>query len=251
MGADQLELERDGVVVVRGAFDASGMADVLWEGLGHYGFRPDDPTTWDDRLLYKGVFAKLTKFGRSGRFASVATKTVTEAITAAFDDEWHERGPWGQPLITFPTPSPWTVPHSGWHVDFPPQATASMPALRMFAYLSTVDAQGGGTLVVVGSHRLVVAGDGGERAPQIRARLALRSEWFRDLWRRSPGEDRGARFMEEGSTVDGVDVRVVELTGRPGDHVRWHPALLHKGSPKCRTRPRFILTHTVFPGRVD
>jgi len=118
----------------------------------------------------------------------------------------------------------------------------------MFAYLSTVAPQGGGTLVIAGSHRLVTAGDGGERAPQIRARLAARHDWFRDLWRRSPDEDRRARFMTEGATIDGVDVRVVELTGRPGDLMVWHPALLHNGSPNCRTRPRFMLTHTVFRG---
>ncbi|MEN3273532.1 MAG: hypothetical protein V7636_2293, partial [Actinomycetota bacterium] len=57
MEPDQLEFERDGVAVVHDAFDPSGMAEILWEGLGRYGFRSDDPTTWDERLLYKGVFA--------------------------------------------------------------------------------------------------------------------------------------------------------------------------------------------------
>src|SRR3954467_12238487 len=143
MEPDQLEFERDGVSVVRAAFDASGMADALWEGLAAWGFRSDDPTTWDPRLLApSGLFGKLTKFGKSGRFASIATETVAEAITSVFGNEWHERGPWGQPLITFPTAPPWTLPHGGWHVDFPPRATSSIPALRMFAYLSSVAPQG-------------------------------------------------------------------------------------------------------------
>jgi hypothetical protein len=249
MQPDQLQFERDGITVVHDAFDASEMADILWEGLGRYGFRPNDPTSWDGRLLYKGVFAKLTKFGRSGLFASIATPTVADAITAAFrGDKWHETNRWGQPLITFPTPPPWTLPHSGWHVDFPPQAHDPMPALRMFAYLSDVAPQGGGTLAIAGSHRLVIAGDGRERAPQIRARLARRSDWLRDLWRPTPGGDRIRRFMTEGTTVDGVNLRVVELTGRPGDLIAWHPALLHNGSPNCRSTPRFMLTHTVFRG---
>src|SRR5256885_3160664 len=171
MEPDQLEFERDGVAVVHGAFDASGMVDAVWEGLSRYGFTSDDPATWDRRLLTSGgFFGKLTKFGKSGVFASIATERVAETITSAFGtDNWHTRGPWGQPLITFPTPPPWVLPHS-FHVDFPPRATAWMPALRMFAYLSSVSPQGGGTLVIAGSHRLVVAREG-EKSKQIRARL--------------------------------------------------------------------------------
>jgi hypothetical protein len=248
MEPDQLEFDRDGVAVVHGAFDPSGMEKTVWDGLSRYGFTSDDPATWDRRLLTTGgFFGKLTKFGKSGVFASIATATTAKTISSAFgDDNWHTRGPWGQPLITFPTPAPWVLPHS-FHVDFPPRATPAMPALRMFAYLSSVDSQGGGTLVIAGSHRLVVAGEG-ERSPQIKACLARHSEWFRDLWRPSAGDDRVARFMVEGATVDGIDVRVVELTGQPGDLVVWHPALIHGGSPNCRSRPRFMLTHTALRG---
>lgn len=252
MEPDQLEFERDGVTVVHGAFDASGMVDVLWDGLSRHGFMPDDPSTWDPGLLVssgasRGFFGQLTKFGRSGPFAPVATVTVSEAITSVLGAHWHERAQWGQPLITFPTPGPWTLPHDGWHVDFPPQASSPMAALRMFAYLAPVPSRGGATLVIVGSHRLV---DTGEvlKSRQIRQRLADRSRWFRDLWQPSPDIDRVPRFMDEGATVDGVEVRVVELTGQPGDLVLWHPALIHGPSPNCSDRPRFMLTHTVFPG---
>lgn len=247
MEPDQLEFERDGVLVVRGAFDASGMPDALWDGLAKYGFMRDDPTTWDvRRMAPEGYFPLPAKFGKSGRFVSIATDSVAEAITSVFGEEWHQRGPWGQPLITFPTPPPWTLP-SGYHVDFPPRATEAMPALRMFAYLSSVDAQGGGTLVVVGSHKLSVAVEG-QKSREIRARLAARSEWFRDLWRPVPGQDRVEPFMIQGAIVDGVQVRVVELTGQPGDLVLWHPALIHGGSPNCNDHPRFMLTHTAFRG---
>jgi ectoine hydroxylase-related dioxygenase (phytanoyl-CoA dioxygenase family) len=247
MEPDELEFERDGVAVVHGAFDASGMVDAMWDGLAPHGFKPAEPTTWDPQLV-TAVYGQLTKFCKSGRFASIHTATVAETITSLFADEWHySRGPWGQPLVTFPTPGPWVLPHRGFHRDFPASAAAPLPALRMFAYLSPVAAQGGGTLVIAGSHRLVVAGEV-ERSPQMRKGLALRSEWFRDLWQPSTRGDRVARFMTEGATVDGVEVRVVELTGQAGDLIVWHPALIHNGSPNCSRRPRFVLTHTAFRG---
>jgi ectoine hydroxylase-related dioxygenase (phytanoyl-CoA dioxygenase family) len=39
-------------------------------------------------------------------------------------------------------------------------------------------------------------------------------------------------------------VRVVELTGAPGDVVLWHPSLFHAASPNASSRPGFMLTDT-------
>ena len=48
--------------------------------------------------------------------------------------------------------------------------------------------------------------------------------WFRALARTDdPDPDRSARFMGSDHDADGIGVRVVELTGRPGDvvsHIR-------------------------------
>jgi hypothetical protein len=55
--------------------------------------------------------------------------------------------------------------------------------------------------------------------------------------------------MDAETTVDGVPLRVVELTGEPGDMVFCHPVMVHCVSPNRGTRPRFmriktqILTH--------
>jgi hypothetical protein len=236
---EELEFDRDGAVFLRAAFDPSGLGDVLWSGLAsRHRIVKDDPTTWPT-----GVFGKLTKFGKSGRFASVGSDAVAAAITDLLGACWHADSPWGAPLITFPMPGRWDVPRS-WHIDFP----ASMPlsAVRMFAYLTSIRPGGGGTVIIAGSHQLA------ERRPGISSRdlrrdLAERSPWFRDLWR-PVGEDRVRRFMVEGDEVDGVHVRVVELTGEPGDVVLWHPALLHAGAPNCLDEPRFMLTHTVYRG---
>jgi len=242
MDLSNLTFAEHGVLVLRGAFDPTGLADVLWGGLeSRHRIRRDDRSTWP-----VGTFGKLTKFGKSGPFASVATSTIADALTATFDHEWHELERWGQPLITFPTPGPWSVPSTAWHLDFPP--TTPLTAIRMFAYLTSVAPKGGGTVVVAGSHRLVQMEGDGTKSATARARLAARSSWFRDLWRPVPDEDRVERFMREGHTLDGVDVRVVELTGEPGDVVLWHPSLLHGVAPNSRDEPRFMLTHTALRG---
>jgi hypothetical protein len=46
--------------------------------------------------------------------------------------------------------------------------------------------------------------------------------------------------MVQGDTVDGIDVRVVELTGAPGDLVVMHPWLLHNISMNVADTPRMM-----------
>jgi hypothetical protein len=61
--------------------------------------------------------------------------------------------------------------------------------------------------------------------------------------------DRIAAFMDRETLVDGVPLRVVELTGEPGDMVFCHPVMVHCVAPNRGTRPRFmriktqVLTH--------
>ena len=46
--------------------------------------------------------------------------------------------------------------------------------------------------------------------------------------------------MDIETIVEGVPLRVVELTGEPGDMVFCHPVMLHCGAPNHGTRPRFM-----------
>ena len=61
--------------------------------------------------------------------------------------------------------------------------------------------------------------------------------------------DRIAAFMDRETAVEGVPLRVVELTGEPGDMVFCHPVMVHCVAPNRGTRPRFmriktqVLTH--------
>ncbi len=60
-------------------------------------------------------------------------------------------------------------------------------------------------------------------------------------------DDRVRRFMAEGAEIEGVRLRVVELTGRPGEAVVMHPWLMHAAAPNCRDAARVMLSQTVVP----
>ena len=62
-----------------------------------------------------------------------------------------------------------------------------------------------------------------------------------DLNGESPdAPDRIRRFMEETTVIDDVPVRVVELTGNPGDAVLCYGGLLHARSFNYADVPGFM-----------
>ena len=82
-----------------------------------------------------------------------------------------------------------------------------------------------------------------QKKAAIEDRFCRSHPWLAELSGKM--KDRGnrtARFMEEGAVIEGVPVRVVELTGEPGDAVLWHPALFHGRSRNCTSVPRFVRT---------
>ncbi len=237
------QFEEKGWVRLPKAFDPSGMAEALWHALRAHGMRPDDPMTWKQSGGQALADKWLTKFGKSGVFAGVANHEVDAALDQLLGDGWIEQsGRWGSPLVTFPTEGGWDVPTGGWHLDMPPANPLS--AVRMFAYLSEVREHGGGTLIVEGSHRLATAYPG-LHSRVVRNRLSELHPWFRELWQPVDVERRLPVLMDEGAHVRSVRVRVVELTGSPGDVVLWHPSLFHVGAPNASSQPRLMLTHTV------
>jgi len=208
------------------------------------------PATW--RLPRPTGFQRLT---RSGAFAAMRSPALCDALDALFGPGgWDEPRHWGQPLLAFPEPGTrWDVPFRGWHLDLVGGASlARCPGVRLFAYLSAVDPRGGGTLAVAGSHRRVaaLAGDAPASAlggsAGILRRLARGDRWLRALCSSGPCGDRIATFMDAGTTSGGVPLRVVELTGEPGDVVLMDLRVLHAAAPNVRPAPRLVLGQHVY-----
>jgi ectoine hydroxylase-related dioxygenase (phytanoyl-CoA dioxygenase family) len=224
--------------------EVMAMRQRVWEHLlAAHAIHPDRPETWTVHM--PAQFQRLT---RTGVFDAMAT----EQLCAILDDLlgagcWQRPAHWGRPLVTFPLPgAAWGIPASGWHLDS--RGESDDPALVIFAHLAEVRPQGGGTLVVTGSHRLTAPAaspDGSvpARSGEVKAHLRALHPWLRDLWGSGDGDEAGRirRCLVEGADVEGVHVRVEELTGAPGDAVIMHPRLLHVLAPNGRPDPRLML----------
>ena len=129
--------------------------------------------------------------------------------------------------------------------------------LLAVSFIGSVEPRGGGTLILSGSPRLLIQQE--RELPESRRRGSIATHrdrfrrshpWLMALTGHAPSpEDRIAAFMDRETVVDGVPVRVVELTGEPGDMVFCHPVMVHSAAPNRGARPRFmriktqVLTH--------
>ena len=82
------------------------------------------------------------------------------------------------------------------------------------------------------------------RSADLCRRLAAAHPWFRALCREGGG-DRVRRFMTDGEEIDGVRVRVAELTGAAGDVAIMLPWTLHNLSMNTAATPRFMVTQSL------
>jgi hypothetical protein len=145
------------------------------------------------------------------------------------------------------TLSPW---NGELHLDRP-------RALFVVSFIGPVAPRGGGTLILSGSPRLLLQQERRIPASQPREFGARRCDrfhradpWLMALTGLAPSPaDRIAAFMDRETVVEGVPLRVVELTGEPGDMVFCHPVMVHCVGPNRGPRPRFmriktqVLTH--------
>lgn len=251
--AQRSEFDRLGIVRLPGAIpsaDVEHMREGLWAALrSQHGVLREAPETWT--VLLPAGFQALV---RSGAFALMASGPVCEALDDLLGHgAWQQPGRWGQPLVTFPRRGQWDVPHKHWHLDVVADAPISeLPGVQIFGYLNSVESQGGGTVVVTGSHRLVEAlgtrtdASAPTRSAEIRKALVRAEPWIEALFSRNEGADRIGTFMAEHVGSDGTTLQVVELTGEPGDVVLMDVRLLHAFAPNCRTTPRLMLAQRIY-----
>jgi Phytanoyl-CoA dioxygenase (PhyH) len=231
-----------------GGGEAARMADAIWAFLRERdGVRREDRGTWP-----RGPLAGFQRLVRRRVFAAFWTPELRAIVDELLGEgDWSEPFSWGPALVTFPEAGEWTVPDALWHFDLPACGRPDrLPAVRVIAFVTRVVAGGGGTVVVAGSHELVrrmverVPSHDAGRSADVRRALVRDHPWFDALTR--PGGDRIARFLRDGDEVDGARVRVVEITGEPGDAVLLHPWLLHARAPNCSSEPRMMVTNTIY-----
>ena len=131
----------------------------------------------------------------------------------------------------------WEVPRSIWHLDIPRSRSIGPPGPEMFTFLNKVEPKGGGTLILAGSHRLL--NDVDYLSSKGVKRKLKRHAYFRELTGKGDG-DR-SRFLEEIGYIDNVPVKVVELTGDPGDVYFVDLRLLHSLGANTSDQPRMMI----------
>jgi len=248
----QLErFERDGYVVVEQAFaraDAAAMERRWWRELADsHGIHPADRSSW------RPIGGDLKAAKRDPGQAAI----LTDRVRGALDDllapgAWLPPRDWGRPLVTFPGSGAWDVPTRHWHWDNLTPLHLDRPnGLFVVSFIGSVAPRGGGTLVLAGSPRLLIAQErrhpAGASAGTLveRERFHRSDPWLMALTGNAPSPaDRIAAFMDQETVVDGVPLRVVELAGEPGDMVFCHPLIVHCTAPNRGSRPRFMRIKT-------
>jgi hypothetical protein len=250
--SDIERFERDGYVVVRQAFsraDGLAMERRWWRELEDvHDIRPDDRSSW------RPIVGDL----KAAKRDPIQARILTDRVRGVLDDllgeaAWPPPRDWGRPLVTFPGPGTWDVPTGNWHWDNPCELHLDRPrALFIVSFIGPVAPRGGGTLILSGSPRLLLQQE--RRLPEsqrrdsiarLRERFHRSHPWLMALTGLAPSPaDRIAALMDTETIIEGVPLRVVELTGDPGDMVFCHPVIVHCVAPNRAARPRFMRIKT-------
>ena len=204
------------------------------------------PTNADGQKRLHTTIKEISRNTKSLR--SILTDRVLEyAQELVSGDEIELSSPIAQFLFTAPRSyvmnhdgqwnGEWEVPRSIWHLDMPRSAAMGAPGPEMFTFVNKVEPKGGGTLVLAGSHRLLNDVEY-LSSKNVKKRLK-RHTYFRELT--GKGDDDRSRFMEEVGNIDGFPVKVVELTGDPGDVYFVDLRLLHSLGANTSDQPRMMI----------
>ena len=174
------------------------------------------------------------------------------SLTAALDDVFGSGG-WQplksgvQVLFTFPNAQTWVLPHTLWHMDTGFHRIHPTRMVKVFCCVDRHEPGGGATLALAGSHRLVdrysVELGEEERSGNQTAwsRMLRQDSWTRELINPGPEPDRTRRLMGSVREIDDVPVRIVEMTGEPGDAHVTDIHTYHCAAPNAADRPRMML----------
>jgi hypothetical protein len=238
-----------GHVTLRGMVEASvaeRMHDDAWRFLAGLGIPRHDRSTWPE----PGP-PQQKKLALHRTFDAIPSPRLTGAIDDLVGaDCWLRPRRYGFFRLSWPERhgKPWELVHEGWHADSWP-VNESRDAVFIMIHIGETLPGGGGTLIVSGSHRALARHHAGlsaaERAKPIRWQrhsFAHSHPWLERL--ASPEADPARRIEElmnrDTDIGDGIRLRAVELTGRPGDVTLCHPTIYHATNLNRSTLPRIM-----------
>ena len=241
--------EKQGYVHIREAFrraNALAMQEFMWSRLkALHNIERSDRSTWSDNTNGLNKSAKASVY--SGIGSHRLCSTINQLLGPG---AWQVPKSWGGFLITFPQGSrdSWELTRKNWHWDGKPSDHfKALNGLFILMLFSHIEPRGGGTLLLSGSHQLIsrfVEAGRQKQKPINLNRFRLSHPWIAELaGMKSRIKDRNERlqyFMQKDTEVDGVSVRVIEVTGEPGDVFLCHPSIFHAASFNHSDVPRFM-----------
>jgi ectoine hydroxylase-related dioxygenase (phytanoyl-CoA dioxygenase family) len=141
-----------------------------------------------------------------------------------------------------PEGGPWVVPHRQWHTDVGFEDTPQ--SIKIWALLGDLGPGGGGTPQVAGSHKVIerfLTTTEEREFKAVRDQVLQSDPWFRNL----TSEDRTVDPMAP-ADLDGLPVRVIELTGQAGDVYLTHPWILHSIAANAADTPRMMRSRFIY-----
>lgn len=132
-------------------------------------------------------------------------------------------GPEAQLLISLPHQADWSLNNLNWHRDISSSKLALIPGIQVFALLDELLPQGGATLALAGAHRLKSPAQG----KQVIDRLT-------------------ATGAESLVVVDGIELSLLEMSGRAGDVYLMDMRFLHTPSINATKNVRIMATVRCF-----
>ena len=246
-----------------------------------FGIHIDEPNTWFSNAnnpVGDARAKRLNGMGSIMRDLKAAGKLddIERAIQPVIDqvfgaNAWCPLDLWYS-LLSFPgSESVWNVPHKSWHSDEPCVVGDAEPwSLFVFVFLDNVTADMGATTVVSGSHRRAerlakTLGTSNNEAlinafesvnyglfenpndvtllpmDQVLEPLIQEDPWFQELVQEGSPDQRIQQFVEQGSTLHGIEQKIVTLTGAAGDIIVFDPRCLHTFSANISGLPRQVL----------
>ena len=129
----------------------------------------------------------------------------------------------GQLLISLPHQVAWTLKGLNWHRDISKSQLTGIPGVQVFVLLDTVAVNGGATLALVGSHRL-------KNQSQAKEGISVLT----------------SHGVNHSVNIGGVELSIMEMSGRPGDVYLMDMRVLHTPSINATRNVRVMATARYF-----
>lgn len=143
-----------------------------------------------------------------------------------------------QLLLSLPHQQKWSLKQLNWHLDKKIPERDEIRAIQAFVLIDDLPPKGGATLAFAGSHRLPYL-SGKPNA----LHLLRQSQEFQSLFE-GHADPTEAYFRPQ--KIEGIEVRIVEMSGKAGDVYLMDMRVLHTPSINSSSKIRMMATSRFF-----